>query len=72
MNCDFCSEPLTNGRHPLMESGAYDVTDCQIMYLLRKTTKYRQALEEIAQNHDGHATFSGTQCAEIAKAALGK
>ena len=32
--------------------------------------KLREALETIARNHDDFGTFSGTQCAEIARAAL--
>jgi hypothetical protein len=46
MNCTFCKEPLTNGRHPLTDSGSRDVTGCQIVFLLRRNSELTKALIE--------------------------
>lgn len=37
---------------------------------MRENERLRDALELIAENYDGHQTFSGTDCQDIAKKAL--
>lgn len=45
MNCSFCGEPLESGRHPITESGAYDLTGCQLSFLLRRNSALEAKLE---------------------------
>lgn len=45
MNCEFCGEPLESGRHPLTESGARDVTRCQVAFLLDQNSKLSGIVE---------------------------
>ena len=51
MNCDFCGEPLDGGRHPRSESGSYDVTSCQAMFLLRKVGDLELKLSGTAEEY---------------------
>jgi hypothetical protein len=49
MKCDFCGEPLHSGRHPLTASGSYDLTGCQLVYLLRRNGELEAQLAAIKQ-----------------------
>jgi hypothetical protein len=48
MKCDFCGELLTSGRHPMTESGARDVTQCQLVWLLHRNTELESRLDSVA------------------------
>jgi hypothetical protein len=47
MKCDFCGELLTSGRHPMTESGARDVTQCQLVWLLHRNTELESRLDSL-------------------------
>ena len=42
----------------------------RIEILTAENREYQQALKDIAEGHDGHQTYSGTMCSEIAQNAL--
>lgn len=53
MNCDFCGEPLDSGKHPRDESGSYDVTDCQLVFLFKLLAAIEGRVVEIRVNNSG-------------------
>lgn len=46
MNCNFCGNPLDDGRHPLTDTGSRDVKTCQVQYLLLKLESCQELLVE--------------------------
>lgn len=53
MNCQFCGEPLDNGRHPLTEGGrSRDVTSCQVSFLLRRAADLEARLADLRNRVD--------------------
>jgi chromosome segregation ATPase len=46
-NCNFCGEPMDSGNHPLTESGARSVIDCQVKFLLRRADDLQSRLHDV-------------------------
>lgn len=74
MKCDFCGEPLDGGRHPVTESGARDVTRCQVTYLLRRNGELQskldaaeERLQRIYEERDHYRDLAASHSSRLGK-----
>jgi hypothetical protein len=69
MNCDFCGEDLTHVRHPLSADGVYDVTHCQLAFLLDKVSQVERLKEQWSAITDAE-TYREGHDATVARLAI--